>query len=82
MDELENYNNLNLHPDIRNFAMPKVDIKEETPGTKKHTCSITFEAPVEVNEHKMMDYIMGIEDALGTKVVKFSWSLSGDKKDK
>jgi hypothetical protein len=28
----------------------------------------------------MMDYIMGIEEALGAKVVKFSWSLSEDKK--
>jgi hypothetical protein len=69
-----------MHPDIKNFAMPRVQIKDEDSGTKKHTCSITFDAPVEVNEHKMMDYIMGIEEALGAKVVKFSWSLS-DKKD-
>lgn len=69
------------HPMIKNFAMPTVRIKEENNnGTKKHTCSITFDAPVGVNEHKMMDYIMGIEEALGAKVVKFSWSLSEDKK--
>ena len=68
------------HPDIKDYSLPTVSVKDEDSGTKKHTCSITFEAPVEVNEHKMMDYIMGIEDALGAKVVKFSWSLSGDKK--
>jgi hypothetical protein len=69
------------HPLIKNFAMPKEEIQDNEPsGTKKHTCSITFDAPIEVNEHKMMDYIMGIEDALGAKVVKFSWSLSDNKK--
>jgi hypothetical protein len=71
------------NPYIRDFALQRFKVNEnedEATGTKKHTCSITFDAPVEVNEHKMMDYIMGIEDALGAKVVKFSWSLSGDKK--
>jgi hypothetical protein len=70
------------HPMIKDFAMPRVTIKdnEQSSDTKKHTCSITFDAPLDVNEHKMMDYIMGIQDALGAKVVKFSWSLSEDKK--
>jgi hypothetical protein len=67
------------HPLIKQFAMPKISVQNESTGTKKHTCSITFDAPTEVNEHKMMDYIMGIEEALGAKVVKFSWSLSENK---
>ena len=77
-----NLNDNMAHPMIKDFAMPRVTIKdkEESSDTKKHTCSITFDAPLEVNEHKMMDYIMGIQDALGAKVVKFSWSLSEDKK--
>lgn len=72
------------NPMIKNFAMPSVKVKEdEEPvdsGMKRHTCAITFEAPKEINEHEMMDYIMGIEKALNSKVVKFSWSLSEDKK--
>jgi len=80
MDDYLTTNNYNRHPEIKDFAMPRVEIKEDSgTSTKKHTCSITFDAPVEVNEHKMMDYIMGIEEALGAKVVKFSWSLSEDK---
>lgn len=80
---MEDYLNDSMsHPMIKDFAMPRVNIKDEDGDnrTKKHTCSITFDAPMEVNEHKMMDYIMGIQDALGAKVVKFSWSLSDDKK--
>jgi hypothetical protein len=71
------------NPYIRDFALHRLndeDTEDESSRTKKHTCSITFDAPEEVNEHKMMDYIMGIEEALGAKVVKFSWSLSEDKK--
>jgi len=74
----------NGNPLIKNFAMPSIKVKEdEEPvqsGMKRHTCAITFEAPEEINEHEMMDYIMGIEKALNSKVVKFSWSLSEDKK--
>ncbi len=83
---MEDYLPTNLdsmgHPMIKDFAMPRVTIKDkdQSSDTKKHTCSITFDAPLDVNEHKMMDYIMGIQDALGAKVVKFSWSLSEDKK--
>jgi hypothetical protein len=83
MEEL--YNNYSSeenigHPPIKNFALPHVSIKEDDDSNKKHTCSITFDAPHEVNEHEMMDYIMGIEEALGAKVVKFSWSMSEGKK--
>lgn len=66
-------------PHIKSFALPNVSIKTDD-NNKKHTCSITFDAPHEVNEHEMMDYIMGIEEALGAKVVKFSWSMSEGKK--
>ena len=72
------------NPLIKDFAMPSIKVKDEDApadtNMKRHTCAITFEAPKEINEHEMMDYIMGIEKALNSKVVKFSWSLSEDKK--
>jgi hypothetical protein len=75
--EPEQTTNINYpNPLIKDFALPKVTVKEEDAKGKRHTCSITFEAPSDVDEHSMMDYIMGIQDALGAKVVKFSWSLS------
>lgn len=73
--------NMNQSPLIKDFSLPKVSVKENNePQGKRHTCAITFEAPSDVDEHSMMDYIMGIQEALGAKVVKFSWSLSEDKK--
>jgi hypothetical protein len=66
-----------FHPAIKNFAMPTINRKED--AGKKHTCSITFQAPSDVKEHDMMDYILGIESALGANVVKFTWTLSEDK---
>lgn len=81
-DQNTNMIQFDQHPLIKDFALPKVTVNEDNKSRKKrHTCAITFEAPSDIDEHSMMDYIMGIQESLGAKVVKFSWSLSEDKKD-
>ena len=64
------------NPMIQNFARPV------TPEAKvnEHTCSVTFSAPENITEDKMMEYITNIKNALpGVIVGGFKWSVKAKK---
>jgi hypothetical protein len=46
------------------------------------TATVAFAAPHGVSEADIMEYILGIGDALGVKVESFKWSVQDSKKQK
>jgi len=66
----------NGNPMIENFARP---VSSEV-KTNEHTCSVTFTAPDDITEDKMMEYITNIKSALpGVVVGSFKWSVKSKK---
>lgn len=64
------------NPMIENFARP---VAPET-KTNEHTCSVSFTAPDDITEDKMMEYITNIKNALpGVVVGGFKWSVKAKK---
>jgi hypothetical protein len=64
------------NPMISNFARPS----SPEAKTNEHTCSVTFSAPDNITEDKMMEYITNIKTALpGVVVGGFKWSVKAKK---
>ena len=66
-----------LHPDIDSFVKVKEGPIEN--DLDQHTLSMTLEAPKDIKEHDMMNYMLGMEKSMGVRIVKFSWSLANKK---
>ncbi len=64
------------NPMIANFARPVTPEQK----TNEHTCSVSFTAPENITEDKMMEYITNIKNALpGVIVGGFKWSVKAKK---
>jgi len=78
----------NVSPDEFNEAgdveSPKIEsfVRKEGPQqhVQVHTATVAFAAPHGVSEADIMEYILGIGDALGVKVESFKWSVQDSKK--
>lgn len=63
-------------PQIESFVRGK----EQAPPIQVHKATVAFAAPHGVSEADIMEYILGIADALGVKVESFNWSVQESKK--
>ena len=69
-----------LHPEINTFVKPPTDQPSEMVDDRKtHQLSCTLKAPDGVSEADMMNYILGIGDALKVDVDSFKWSKTEPK---
>lgn len=80
-------------PGLAEYAgEPKFDASRDTPpiesfvrhkepaATQVHTATVGFVAPDGVDEADIMDFILGIREALGVKVESFQWKVADNKK--
>ncbi len=65
-------------PHIESFVRKEHPVQ----SIKVHTATVAFAAPHGVSEADIMEYILGIGDALGVKVESFKWSVQDGKKQK
>lgn len=78
VDSPEEFNEAGEVPHIESFIR-----KEKAPQhVQVHTATVAFAAPHGVSEADIMEYILGIGDALGVKVESFKWSVQESKKQK
>ena len=65
-------------------SVPPIEsyVKHNQPShpVQTHTATVAFAAPHGVSEADIMEYILGIADALGVKVESFKWSVQESKK--
>ncbi|MBS1722338.1 MAG: hypothetical protein JSS66_04965 [Armatimonadetes bacterium] len=54
--------------------------REQPQPNQTHNATVAFAAPHGVSEADIMEYILGIGDALGVKVESFKWSVQESKK--
>ena len=88
-DMIENFESQNVAPfsnnneadvtiPIESFVKPK---ESEVPvgDYEIHHCSVVFNAPRDIKESDMMNYILGIGEQLGVEVKKFEWEKEDPK---
>jgi hypothetical protein len=65
-------------------APPIESFVRHDPGgvTKLHQATVGFIAPDGVSEADIMEFILGIGEALGVKVESFKWSVTDNNKKK
>lgn len=69
------FNEAGSSPRIESF------VRRDAPGaTQLHKATVGFIAPEGVSEADIMEFILGIGEALGVKVESFNWSVTDNKK--
>ena len=62
------------HVPIESYVRPQAQ-----QASQVHTATVSFEAPQGVSEADIMEYVMGIREALGVTVNQFNWSVKDSK---
>ena len=71
----------NLHPGISSFVRePEGHEMIGEPNYKVHVAQVTFKAPLDMNEGDIMNFILGIKEALNVEVEGFQWNVRPSKK--
>lgn len=74
----DEFNEAGEAPAIESFVRKSDPVQ----NAQVHTATVAFAAPHGVSEADIMEYILGIGDALGVKVESFKWSVHDSKKQK
>jgi hypothetical protein len=74
----DEFNEAGDAPAIESFVRKEHPVQ----SVQVHTATVAFAAPHGVSEADIMEYILGIGDALGVKVESFKWSVQDSKKQK
>jgi hypothetical protein len=80
---IENYSSEDEFNEAGDVPHIESFIKKESEPEKHiqvHNATVAFAAPHGVSEADIMEYILGIGDALGVKVESFKWSVQDSKK--